>query len=84
MFYCNKRFLKINHINIPKTGIILVSGGGEGKADTAIASAEIVLKMLKCDKIYIAKTLNTDSISAREDTDLLKEIKSIQKQIFNI
>ena len=78
-YYNLKRFFK-NKRNIrKKEGILILTGGGDGSADCAVMSAEVMFKLLNAahpeqNNIF---SLNTDKLPASEDTEAIKKIKEI-------
>ena len=77
MKWCNKYFLKKEYNSKNKKGILILTGGGSGKPDNAIDSAEIVFKILNAEfninNNYIY-SLNTNTIPAKDDKNLIELI----------
>lgn len=83
VYYNSKRFLN-NKINPRyKDGVLILTGGGDGSADCAIAAAEVMFKMLNAahpeqNNVF---SLNTDNLPACKDTESIKKIKEIAERL---
>ncbi|NMC56717.1 MAG: flavodoxin family protein, partial [Eubacteriaceae bacterium] len=83
VYYNSKRFLN-NKINPRyKDGILILTGGGDGSADCAIAAAEVMFKLLNAahpeqNNVF---SLNTDNLPACQDAQAINKIKKIAKRI---
>lgn len=83
VYYNSKRFLN-NKINPrKKDGILILTGGGDGRADCAIAAAEVMFKLLNAahpaqNNVF---SLNTDKLPASEDVEAINKIKEIGERI---
>lgn len=83
VYYNSKRFLN-NKINLrKKEGVLILTGGGDGSADCAVKSAEIMFKLLNAahsaqNNVF---SLNTDKLPASEDAEAIKKIKETAEAI---
>ena len=83
VYYNSKRFLN-NKINPrKKDGILILTGGGDGSANCAIAAAEVMFRLLNAshpaqNNVF---SLNTDKLPASEDAEAIKKIKEIAERI---
>lgn len=77
--WSNKHFLNISNEFKKKRGILILVGGGDGSPDNAISISKRTFKKLNADfdakKDYI-NSLNTNTIPAQEDKDLIKQINN--------
>lgn len=83
VYYNSKRFLN-NKINPrKKEGILILTGGGDGSADCAVAAAEVMFKLLNAAHLEQNNvfSLNTDKLPAYQDAEAIKKIKEIAEKI---
>lgn len=64
-----------------RRGVILLTGGGSGKPDRAIAAAKCYMHMLGIQDPAVIASLKTDQISAREDTLALSSAIALAEEI---
>ncbi|MBE5787633.1 MAG: flavodoxin family protein [Clostridiales bacterium] len=70
--YCAKRFQGVSLIEKPKTGVILLAGGGNGGPDPAVQTAKMLLAAMNAQGILPPiMSLNTDQIPAKGDASAL-------------
>ncbi len=83
VYYASKRFL--NHkINLrKKEGVLMLTGGGDGRADCAIASANVIFRLMNASHRIENRilSLNTDKWPACEDMEAVKKIEEITESI---
>lgn len=83
VYYNLKRFFK-NKRNIrKKEGILILTGGGDGSAECAVKSAEVMFKLLNAahpeqNNVF---SLNTDKLPSYQDAEAIKKIKEIAERI---
>ncbi len=83
VYYNSKRFLN-NKINPrKKEGILILTGGGDGSAECAVKSAEIMFRLLNAvhpvqNNVF---SLNTDKLPAYQDNEAIKKINEIAERI---
>ena len=84
--WSNEYFLKIPNKMKNKRGILILTGGGDGAPKNAISIAKIAFKFLNAsfdlEKDYIY-SLNTNTIPAKEDKELINQIDKIRERIVN-
>lgn len=67
-FYCRRRFLGGEPVEVRKKGGVILVGGGDGSFDTAEKTAKALLKHLGADTVFpLTASRNTDSVPAAED-----------------
>jgi len=64
-----------------RRGIILLSGGGSGRPDRALANARCWLHMLGAEVSAEIASLNTDSIPAAQDADAMHAIDTAAEKV---
>lgn len=60
-----------------RRGIILLTGGGQGKCDKALDTATLILRQMGADTIDYVSSLNTDRLAAARDTEALQKIHDL-------
>ena len=75
--YSNKQFMGISNNMKKKKGILVLVGGGDGSPEGAINISMRIFRKMNADfdleKNYIC-SLNTDTISVKQDKELIKQI----------
>ncbi|MGI5899821.1 MAG: flavodoxin family protein [Christensenellales bacterium] len=73
--YAQKRFLKQDLNLRPKTGALIITGGGDGKTGHAISLAKWMFKHMNANlpEENIILSMNTDESPARDDVAALKK-----------
>lgn len=67
VYYAARHFRGEKLVHKAKGGLLLLSGGGDGKPDPAVATARIILRHFKADCLAQVMSLHTNEIPARED-----------------
>ena len=85
VYYAGKRFAGIAPpLKRPKRGAVLLTGGGDGAPDRALASARLLLGCMgvsAADEAPCAVSLRTDSLPAREDEAALNAARDIGRML---
>lgn len=85
VYYAGKRFAGIAPpLKRPKRGAVLLTGGGDGAPDRALASARLLLGCMgvsASDEAPCAVSLRTDSLPAREDEAALNAARDIGRML---
>jgi multimeric flavodoxin WrbA len=64
-----------------KNGILIITGGGDGNPELAIASAGIILRQINAELIGKVFSLQTDTIPAKEDVNALRKARELALQL---
>lgn len=83
MYYTARRFLNEPIVRRKKTAALLLSAGGDGGAEPAIESAKLIFKIMnaKFDEANAAFSLQTDTLTASEDSEALKKAGKIARRL---
>lgn len=81
MYWSNKYFLKKEYNLKKKTGILILTGGGNGKPKHALEMAELTFKILNANfniNTNYVYSLHTNEINAKDDKNIDKMINNIK------
>lgn len=77
-FYAQRCIRKISDFKLKnKKGVLIITGGGDGKPDPAIERAKIIFRHVNAEIIGEIFSLNTDTIPAKEDLKALEKAKAL-------
>ena len=78
MYYCAKHFRKESLLRKPKTGAVILVGGGDGGPEKAYDTARTILRLMNCSVIYEpVVSHHTNVCPAEKDSDVLDKIKKL-------
>ena len=81
----NRRFAGDTVLSVkPRRGVILLSGGGSGKPDRALANARCYLHVLGAEITDEILSLKTDTLPASADANALAQIDAAAKKMKEI
>ena len=80
-FYASKRFLKIAPIEKPKTGGIILCGGGDGGPQKAESTAHTLLKLMRTTSLATVVSLQTDTVPACRDEAAVQATMRLAEQL---
>ncbi len=75
-WWCAKRFRSESVPLSKKNGLLLLTGGGSGKPDRAVGSANMLFKLTNTTCVASVFSLNTDAAPALGDTAALKDAQN--------
>lgn len=83
VYYASKRFLN-NKINLRrKEGVLMLTGGGDGRYDCANETASVMFKLINASNVEENRvfSLNTGKLPACKDIEAINKIKEIAHRI---
>ncbi len=82
-YYAARRFLKRPPELRKKTGVLLLTGGGDGRPDDAIRLAKWVFRFLNADfpDENLVLSMNTDAVPAARDDAALAQVRAIARRL---
>lgn len=78
-FYASKRFLKIQQLEKPKIGALILCGGGDGDPGKAEKTARTLFGLMNAKNCRAVYSLKTDVMPSRNDAEAIRQIKSLAK-----
>ncbi len=79
-FYAAARFRNVHLAGKPKVGVALLTGGGDGSSERALAAARCLIRQMGADYIGCAASLHTDTTPARDDREALAAAAALARQ----
>lgn len=76
-FYTSRRFLKVNQIEKPKIGGVILCGGGDGSPEKAVDTAKTLFKFMNTTLHTTIVSHNTDFLSAKDDENAIAQVKML-------
>lgn len=80
MYYAARRFLHTELIDRPKTGAILLCGGGDGSPEKAEKTAAILLRFMRTTSVQTVTSLQTDTVPAAQDAHSAAAVRALAAQ----
>ena len=79
--YANKRFLGHALLTGQRLGAVLLAGGGNGRPDPALETAQHLLRAMRARCVGCAMALHTDEVPAAEDADALETARALARRV---
>lgn len=81
-YYAYRRIQKHTDFELKKkNGVLIITGGGDGSPNPAIASANIILKQINAELVGTILSLQTDTVPAKEDDTALGKARELALQL---
>lgn len=83
-YYCSRKFQGVPNNLKKKNGVLILTGGGDGNANPAKDTANIIFKLLNIECIHNIFSLNTNEFPANQDVNALQKAREAAIQLNNL
>lgn len=80
-FYTSKRFLKVQQVEKPKIGALILCGGGDGEPKKAEGTANTLFKFMNTTHSKTIYSLNTDNVQSEQDDEAINQIIELAESL---